>query len=347
MHRSRDHLYTIKDTSYSSRIRESTRLPLLSYRSKSYHGDLSRIPQPTATSSYFDGLYKDEMYRSHRSFSRSASNLNSSNSYSNLQSSLPRSNSSYVNAYSRHHSHHNHQITDTPKTPVQTNWRSRFHSRNAYKAHRSRSANRPSDRDYSMPRTVRSSTPGGYRTNSTISDYPSYDSLTVNSRISKSFSDIRTIQSRIDRELLHLPLPREKCYSSRNIDRHIDYELASHILNPDIYVRWLKNKWDIEESMQRQHYSITSTRSHTNEDHMYTPKSRFYGTSYPSRRKCLSYDSLRHSSQIPTFSKCIKGKRFLNFHSNFIAFFGSYFFYDSFNIFFSSQGLTVTRSFSF
>lgn len=343
-HKSREHL-PITNTSYSNRILESSRLPLLSYRSKSYHGDLSRISQPVATSRYFDSGYKDEMYRSHRSLSRSASNLNSSNSYSNLRNSLPRLNSSYVNAYSRHHSHHNHQITDTPKTPVQMNWRSRFHSRNAYKAHRSRSANRPNDRDYSMPRTVRSSTPGGYRTTSTISDYPSYDSLKINSRISKSFSDIRTIQSRIDRDLLHLPLRREKYYSSRNIDRHNDFELASHILNPDIYVRWLKNKWDIEESMLRQHRSTTSTRSHINDDYMYTPKNRSYGTSYPSRTKCLSYDSLRHSYQIPTFSKFIKGKCFpykiYSIKAKELQFFLRYFHV------FSSQGLVIIVNFIF
>lgn len=314
-HKSRECL-PIKDTSYSSRNRENIRLPTLSYRSKSYHGDLSRISKPITTSSYFDGIRKDEMYRSHRSLSRSTTNLDNSNSYSNLQNSLPRLNSSYVNTYSRHHSHHSHQIPDTSKAPVQTNWRSRFHSRNAYKAYRSRSANRPSERDYSLPRTIRSSTPGGYRTNSTISDYPSYDSLTINSRISKSFSDIRTIQSRIDRDLLHLPLRREKSYSSRNIDRNIDHELASHILNPDIYVRWLKNKWDIEESMRRRrHYSVLSTRSNTFDDYMYTPKNRFYGTSHTSRSKCRSYDSLRYSSQIPKFSKTIKGKRFLVFES--------------------------------
>lgn len=269
------------------------------------------------------------MYRSHRSLSRSASNLNSSNSHSNLQNSLPRLNSSYVDAYSRHHSHHNHQTADTPKPSVQMNWRSRFHSRNAYKAYRSRSANRPNDRDYSMPRTVRSSTPGGYRANSSISDFPSYDSLTINSRISKSFSDIRTIQSRIDRELLHLPLYRERSYSSRNtdVDRHVNSELASHILNPDIYVRWLKNKWDIEESMRRQRDSMTATRSHTIDDQMYTPTNRSYGISHPSRRKCLSYDSLRHSSQIPTFSKFIRGKGFLiSLWFKFIAFFWVEFF---------------------
>lgn len=319
-HKSRDHLPII-DTSYSSKNRESLRPPMLSYRSKSYHGDLSRIARPIATSSYFDGVRKDEMYRSHRSLSRSASNLNSSNSYNNLRNFTP----SYVNTYSRHHSHHSHQMSDTPKTPVQMNWRSRFHSRNAYKAYRSRSANRPNERDYSisMPRTIRSSTPGGYRTDSVISDYPSYDSLTINSRASKSFSDIRTIQSRIDHDLLHLPLRREKSYSSRFIDRHTDHELASHILNPDIYVRWLKNKWDIEESMRRQHHSVVSTHSHT-DDYVHTPKNRPFGCSYPSRMKCLSYDSLRHSFQIPTFSKTIKGKGFSLFPSILFDFFFSY-----------------------
>lgn len=313
-HKSRDHIPT-RDMFHSCKNRDSLYFPTLSFRSKSYHGDLSRIAPSTSTqSSYFDSVRQDEIYRNSRLLSHSISNLNSSGSCSNLRNFT----STYVNTYSRHHNHHSHQLPDTTKTPVQMNWRSRFRGRNAYKAYRSRSVNQSHDRDYSMPR---SSTPGGYRVDSVIPNYPSLDSLTINSRISKSFSDIRTVQPRIDRDQLHLPLRRETSYSSRNIDRHCDHELATHILNPDIYVRWLKNKWDIEESMRRNHDNVVSTRSHIDDTYLHTQKNRFNGSSYPSRMKSLSYDSMRHSSQIPTFSKTIRGIRFFSLiSSNFLSF---------------------------
>lgn len=307
-HKNRDYL-PIRDISYSSRSRDSLHLPMQSYRSKSYHGDLSRIAPPIATS-YLDGTHRHNIDRSHRSLSRSASNLNSSNSYINLRNNLTRFNSTYVDTYSRHHSHHNHQLPDPQTTPVQTNWRSRFRGRNAYKAYRNHSANRPNDREYSIPRTIQSSTPSGYRADSAIPQYPSYDSFTISSRISKSLSDIRTAHSRIDHDHLQLPLRREESYSSRNFDCHADHELASHILNPDIYLRWLKNKWDIQNSVRHQRQSVVPARSCI-EDNVYIPTKRFDGIFYPSRTKCLSHDSLWHASQIPKFAKTIKGNHFL------------------------------------
>lgn len=292
-HKSRDHI-PLRDTFYSSKSRDSLHFPPLSLRSKSYHGDLSRITQPTSTtSSYLGSLHSDDTYRSSRLLSHSASNLNGSRSCSNLRNFTP----AYVNTYSRHHSHHSHQVPDTMKTPVQMNWRSRFRGRTAYKAYRSRSVNQAYDRDYSMPRSL---TPGVSRADSAIPNYPSLDS-----RVSKSFSDIRTVHPRIDPDPLHLTSQRENSYSSRNINRHSDHEPTNHILNPDIYVRWLKNKWDLEESMRR---NAVSMRPRTG-DYMHSQKNRFSASSYPSRMKSLSYDSLRHSSQIPTFSKTIKGRK--------------------------------------
>lgn len=301
--RSRDNL-SFKDT-YSHRSRENLRFPKLSYRSKSYHGDLSRITPSTFTS-HFDDVRKSEMYRSERSLSRSVSNLNAG---SNLRSSSFSFPSSYVNSYSRHHSHHNHHVPIPPRTPVvQINNRSRFRARNAYKAYRSRSVNRLDESDYAMSRTVRSSTPGTYRGDSMISYLSSHDSLLTSNRISKSMSDIRSIQTRINNELLHqnYPLLRDSRSSIRNIDHHFDSELASHILNPDIYVRWLKNKWDMDESMRRQR-SVVSTRSHT-DDTAYSVKNRLRGSSYPTRMR-FSYDSTRHPKR-PIFSNTIRGKSY-------------------------------------
>lgn len=288
---------SIRDTHLSA-SRDSLRPPALSYRSKSYHGDLNRIPYSTI-SSHFDDRRTD-FCRSERSRSHSVTNLASNNMRHSL-SSFP---SSYVNTYSRHHSHHNHQVAHVPRATIQINSRSRFHARTAYKTYRSRSANRHDERDYSLSRSIRASTPITYRAppDTTISHYTSHDSLS-STKFSKSLTDIRAIQSRINNELLR-PLLRESS-SIRSIDH--SSELANHILNPDIYVRWLKNKWDMEEYQRRQH--SVSARSHTDDSidqYVRTVKNRYRGSSYPSRVK-FSHDSLRYP-QIPSFSKIIRGK---------------------------------------
>lgn len=291
---------SIRDT-YSSASRDSLRPPPLSYRSKSYHGDLSRISY-SAISSHFDDRRTD-FSRSDRSRSRSVTNL----ATNNLRHSLSSFPSSYVNTYSRHHSHHNHQVAYVPRaicTSIQINSRSRFRARNAYKAYRSRSANRHDERDYSLSRSIRASTPVAHRPpDTTISHFSSHDSLT-STKFSKSLSDIRAIQSRINNELLR-PLHRE----SSSI-RHIEHssELASHILNPDIYVRWLKNKWDMEEYQRRRQYSLSARSSRFDDSidqYVRTVKNRVRGSSYPSRVK-YSHDSSRYS-QHPSFSKTIRG----------------------------------------
>lgn len=287
--------YSSKLDSYTSLNRDSLPTPI-SYRSKSYNGDLNRIPQSTFTRNFDDNRLsaRPELYISDRSRSRSVSHLDTDR---DSFSSIP---SSYVNTYSRHHSHHNHYTSIPPRTPVQMHNRSRFHARSAYKAYRSRSVNRLDEHDYSTSQSVRSNTSDTFRSPSALSSYSSR-SLLSSARYSKSLSDIRAIQSRINNELtLHL---QRASSSIRNID---DYtELASHILNPDIYVRWLKNKWDMEENYRRQ--QSLSVRSQTEDlNERMAKNARLRGSSYPTRSK-YSHES-RNRPQIPTFSKTIRGK---------------------------------------
>lgn len=302
--RSRDNL-SIRDT-YSSRNRLPLQLNELSYRSKSYHGDLSRIPSTASLlrPNYYDDIRGRDLYRSERSLSRSVTNLPNVNSTSNLRNAF---NSSYVNAYSRHHSHHNHQTQAPISIPSQINRRDRFRARNAYKAYRSRSANRSVDGLETTPRSQRSSTSVTAATYRADSHYSSHDSIATSARISKSLSDIRTIQSRLNHELTQLALPRDNSTSYRSIDRYVDHDAAIHILNPDIYVRWLKNKWDAEESMRRQRSVISMRSTRTADDYSYGVGNRLRGSSYPSRTR-YSYESSR-VPPIPTFTRGIRGKQ--------------------------------------
>lgn len=292
----RESYLPIRDISTSISIRDS--LPITTpYRSKSYHGELNRITHSTIPSHYDD--FRTD-YKSIRSLSHSASNLSARNSLTTLHSS-------YVNAYSRHHSHHNHHVPIAPRTPVQINNRSRFRARNAYKAYRSRSANRLDDRDYVVPIGIRSST-SRTKSPSTIPYYPHRDFLSTTG-LSKSLSDIRTIQSRINSDLFR-SLYRESYSSIRNIDD--SSELTNHILNPDIYLRWLKNKWSMEDRFR--HERSASTRSYI-DDFVRSTKSYLRDGSYQSRVK-FSHDS-RQRRQQPFFSKTIRGKQQLASNSIF------------------------------
>lgn len=272
----------IRDTP-SIAIRDS--LPItIPYRSKSYHGELNRITHSAMPIRYDDFRTN---YKSNRSLSGSATNL-----------SVASFHSSYVNAYSRHHSHHNIYVPMAPRTPVQINNRSRFRARNAYKAYRSQSANRLDDWDYHMASTVRSSTPGA-KTTSTLPHY-SHRNFVSTAAFSKSLSDLRTIQSRIMNELI-----RPSLHESSSIRSVYDSaEFANNILNPDIYVRWLKNKWSMEDRYRRER-SVT-IRSYL-DDYAYSTKRSARDTSYPSRVK-FSHDSW-HRPELPFFSKTIRGKR--------------------------------------
>lgn len=196
------------------------------YRSRSYQSDLNRLtPAPSSLTSQ-----SIELSRSDRGRSYSALNLDR-NYYA------PSSISS-INAYSRHYNHHNYSSRISSTQNVATsfdsgikskmNSRSRFISRSTLKSCRSHSANPPSDRDSvsmlsSMARI------------STLSDIQAM-------RFSKSLSDLRATYSRISysndltNSLLRDRLPSR---SSNGTD--------SNILNPDIYLRWLKNKRDMEQ----------------------------------------------------------------------------------------------------
>lgn len=264
------------------------------YRSKSYHGELNRITHSTIPI-HFD--YHRSDFRRVRSLSRSVNNLNVNCNLRAASTSIP---SSYVNIYSHHHNHHNHHAPMAPRTSVQINNRSRFHTRNAYKkTYRSSSANRLDDRDYFRLSSFRSSTPSAISTSSTTPYYSKNDFLSTNA-VSKSLSDIRTIQSRISNEPVRSYL--NGSFSSRSIAN--SSELASHILNPDMYVRWLKNKWGMENRLRRER--SVSTRSFIDE-YARSRKVSFRGNSFPSRVN-FSHNSWQHSS-IPHFSKTIKGNR--------------------------------------
>lgn len=214
--------YHIK--SYRSRL-SPTPLP---YRSKSYQNDLNRLtPAPSSLASQ-----SIEFSRSDRGRSYSALNLDR-NYYA------PSSISS-INAYSRHYNHHNYssRISSTQNFTTTSfdsgikskmNSRSRFRSRSTFKSCRSHSANPPSDRDSVSMRSSMARI-------STLSDIQAM-------RFSKSLSDLRATYSRINysndltNSLLRERLPSR---SSNGTD--------SNILNPDIYLRWLKNKRDLEQN---------------------------------------------------------------------------------------------------
>lgn len=274
--------------------------PTIPYRSKSYHADLNRITHSKISNHLDDhhtNLYRSthlnrstDLYRSERSLSHSTTNLNSNHRHS-LSNFCP----SYVNSYSRHYNHHNHHKPIALRTPVQINSRSRFRARNAYKAYRSQSANRLDERDYSIYNPIRSTS--GARSFSSISRYSSQD-LHSTIGFSKSMSDIRPIQSRYNNEQIR---PHESTFK-RNFDDNT--ELARHILNPDIYVRWLKNKWDYEDRFLRQR--SLSVRPSTKASSLNCSRSRsaLRDNIYPSHFK-YTHDS--GNLRIPTFSKTIRG----------------------------------------
>lgn len=116
----RAHTPTSRESKYS------TSPSLLSYRSKSYHGDLNRLPPPTTLHDSIGSSRSYDHFSSHRDLSSSTYDLNGA------------FNASYVNSYSRHHSHHKVQ----PPQPPQLNNRNRFRAR-MIRPIRSRSANPP------------------------------------------------------------------------------------------------------------------------------------------------------------------------------------------------------------
>lgn len=214
----------------------------LSHRSKSYHGDLNRVP-----ASVFNGLskYNSDLLGSHRSL------LHYSHStYNNLFNNNCRSTcSNYsilsVNAYSKHYSHHNHwsNITSQP-----LNSRCRFHKRHVYKAYRSRSANPLNNDEYDLSRK-------GCRSAFLRSPSTQLTASRKSHIWTKSMSDIHSSPSATVR--LHYSvssiLPR---YSS--VRTMIDSSAYSKsILNPDVYVRWLRSKRCMEDVVRRRDHVPT------------------------------------------------------------------------------------------
>lgn len=230
--------YHIK--SYRSRLSPAP----LPYRSKSYQNDLNRLtPAPSSFTSQ-----SIEFSRSDRG--RSYSTLNLDRNYYALSSI------SSINAYSRHYNHHNYlsRISSTQNFTTsfdsgiksKMNSRSRFRSRSTLKSCRSNSANPPSDCDSVSMRSSMARI-------STLSDIQVM-------RFSKSLSDLRATYSRINysNDLTNSLLrDRQSSRSSNGTD--------SNILNPDIYLRWLKNKRDLEQNAFSNDFSkYSSSRFDTN-----------------------------------------------------------------------------------
>lgn len=272
----------LKDFHRSKTYSDSTEFAL-PYRSKSYHGDLSRLH----TSSH--SLYGSHLSRYERSMSKSAHDLDDQRgSLSSLTSSHMN-----VNAYSRHHSHHNHQPLRPPSRPQMTSSRSRFHSRSAYKNYRSRSAN-PPDRQS--------------RTHSPIRPI---STSTIHS------SMIRDYQSPLTRSQLEI---RKPIFSTklreRTVTEHSAVRLSCNILNPDSYVRWLKNKRELEEQNSRYRniyrngtamLEIYSARGDDSGEYTCIARNRFGENSCSSRLSVVSSSKWR--STPPIFTSVMKGKK--------------------------------------
>lgn len=186
--------------------------PSLSYRSKSYHGDLNRLTPFTL----------HDTIGSTRSYSR----LSNSRDLSSSTYDLSPSHASYINAYSRHHSHHHQRQTSLPRPQAQLNSRNRFRTRISQPV-RSRSAN-PPDR---------------YRS-SVVRDY------TPRSFVAKSYNDI-------SRKPLHSS-SHSHSHSSRSVDRtaieNLSIKAMYDLLDVESYVRYLKSKRECS-SLARDRYS--------------------------------------------------------------------------------------------
>lgn len=254
----------------------------LSYRSKSYHGELNRI-----TSSTYRGLseYNNDLSRSERSqlcSSRSAYNINES--YRNIYTNHSAIS---INAYSNHYNHHNFW---TPSlTPQPLNNRFRFQKRNAYKAHRSRSAY-PLVERYDLLSAGYQNSPLQSRARVTASQ----DFQTNN--WTKSLFDIHSSQATLRGN--RPPLFR---YSSvRSMFDDIAY--VKSILNPDVYLRWLRSKRNMEDVTRRydcpKYYDndIITGYSQRVREMSYLTRSKRYISSYG-----------KPYNKSPSFEKPIKG----------------------------------------
>lgn len=264
-------------TAYASPVSLS-----LSYRSKSYHGELNRV-----TSSTYHGLseYNIDLSRNERlqlCSSRSAYNINES--YRNLYSNYSAIS---VNAYSKHYNHHNFWTPSS--TPQPLNNRYRFQKRNAYKAHRSRSAY-PLVQGHNV-------LGGGYQNNSLrLSRARITASQDFQSKSwTKSLFDIHSSQA-----TLRFNRPSLFRYSSaRSI--FDDPAYAKSILNPDVYLRWLRSQRNMEDVVRR------CDSKYYDNDSIINCRQRIREISYLTQSK--SYISLygKPYNKSPKFEKPIKG----------------------------------------
>lgn len=263
--------------------------PAIPYRSRSYQSDLNRLtPISISTTSNQSTI---DLSRADRLRSYSALNLD--------RKHYPSTSSvSSINAYSRHYSHHNY-VSRPPSTQPWRNVTSsidstirsrasnynRFRSRSTYKSYRSRSANPPDKRDnLSSVRSI-----------SSVARIPTLSDIN-SMRFSRSLSDLRATYSRINyssdltNSLLH-----ERSSSSCNIPEN-------NILNPDIYVRWLKNKRDMDFSTSSS-LDFTTKYLPRFDSNRYVNKTHF-NDSTPTIRKSQTraYSCSKLSTKTPSYS---------------------------------------------
>lgn len=237
--------------------------PSLSYRSKSYHGDLSRLTPFTLHDSI----------GSSRSYSRLPNHrdLSSSSTYD-----LNGFNASYVNAYSRHHSHH--QVS-TPR-PQPINNRNRFRAR-MIRPVRSRSANPPER----------------YRS-SVVRDY------TPSSIAASSYSD-----------LLRKPIFSTRL-AERTAIENSSIKLMCNVLGVDNHVRWLKNSRELSQGPRHRHIyrdgltmlEIFSAKADDSAEYTCVARNRFGENASTSRLKVFADTAAGKRPQPPIFTRNIRGK---------------------------------------
>lgn len=247
-----------------SRYTRYSPTPSLSYRSKSYHGDLNRL---TPLTTLRDSL------GSSRSYSRLPSyrDLSSSSSFD-----FNGFNASYVNAYSRHHSHH--QVSAPRAQPI--NNRNRFRAR-MIRPIRSRSANPPER--YRSPIT-RDYTPSPFT--------------------ATSFSDFTR------KPIFSTRLTERTAIENSSI------KLMCNVLGPDSHVRWLKNRRELSQSPRHRHIyrdglamlEIFSAKADDSAEYTCVARNRFGENASSSRLKVVADTAAGMRPQPPIFTRNIRGK---------------------------------------
>lgn len=239
----RDSHSSVRDIHLPTVYDSAVPLPLSS-RSKSYHGDLSRV-----TPSVFSGLSKcqSDLLRSQRSlhnyshstYNNLSNNRNTCSNYSLLS----------VNAYSKHYNHHNHWSHTPSQQSLPLNSRCRFQKRHVYKTYRSRSANPLINEEYDLSsRKCRSA----FLNTTSTQRITSSQNFHIRTKSMCNIHLSPPATTRLNYSIASI-LPR---YSSvRTMFDNSAYSRS--ILNPDVYVRWLRTKRGMEDVMRRQNYMST------------------------------------------------------------------------------------------